>query len=150
MRVVVERVKNAKCMVNNKIVSEIEHGFLLLVGFNKDDTMNNLDKVVKKIAHLRIFEDENHKLNKSLKDVNGQIMSISQFTLYASMKKSGNRPSFSLAMPGKDAILLYNEFNLRLQRELNQEIKQGVFGADMKLSYTNDGPCTIILDSIEL
>ncbi len=149
MRVIVQRVLNAKCLVDGQVVSQIGQGFLLLVGFCKSDTTEILPKMVKKVAGLRIFEDENHKLNKSLTDVKGNILSISQFTLYASMK-SGNRPSFTEAMPGDKAILLFNEFNSLLHDTLNISIQEGVFGADMKLDFINDGPCTIILDSNEL
>lgn len=148
MRVIVQRVTRASCSVNNEIVSKIDTGFMLLVGFNSNDDKTVIPKMVKKVSGLRIFEDENGKMNRSLHDVNGKILSISQFTLYANCK-NGNRPSFTEAMPGNEAILLYNEFNNAL-RENNFEVLDGVFGEYMKIDFINDGPCTIILDSNEL
>lgn len=149
MKVVVQRVMKASCTVDGKVVSKIGQGFLLLVGFCVNDKADLLPKIVKKVAGLRIFEDEEHKLNRSINDINGEILSISQFTLYASMKK-GNRPSFTDAMPGAEASLLYQAFNKSLAEACHIEVKEGVFGADMKLDFVNDGPCTIILDSLEL
>lgn len=145
MRVIVVRVQRAICKVDGITTGQIEKGFLLLVGFKNGDDSLVLPKMVKKVSGLRIFEDENNKLNKGLKEVNGDILSISQFTLYADMK-NGNRPSFTNAMPGSMAKLLYDEFNKNLE-DLGFKVEKGIFGADMKLEYINDGPCTIILDS---
>ncbi len=149
MRVVVQRVKNATCHVDDRLTGECLNGFLLLVGFKCDDTLKEVSLLAKKVANLRIFTDENMKMNKSLKDVSGTILSISQFTLYADCKH-GNRPSFTNAMPGVKAIELYNEFNNILRNEYNLHVEEGIFGADMKIQFLNDGPITIILDSEEL
>lgn len=149
MRVVVQRVKNATCHVNDKLTGECLNGFLLLVGFKCNDTLKEVSLLAKKVANMRIFTDENMKMNKSLKDVFGTILSISQFTLYADCKH-GNRPSFTNAMPGNMAIELYKEFNNILRNEYNLHVEEGIFGADMKIQFLNDGPITIILDSEEL
>lgn len=148
MIVVVQRVHDAKCIVDNKIVGQIDKGFLLLVGFGINDNINSLNKIVSKIANLRVFEDENNKMNKSLYDINGSILSISQFTLFADCKK-GNRPSFVNALQPSKALELYNKFNNDL-RNLNLKVEEGIFGADMTLDFKNDGPVTIILDSEKL
>lgn len=121
---------------------------MLLVGFGLNDNSTVVEKMAEKVSKLRVFEDENGKMNKSIYDVSGRILSISQFTLYADCKK-GNRPSFTNALGGDKAIELYKYFNLCL-KNLNLEVQEGIFGADMKIELLNDGPVTIILDSEEL
>lgn len=143
MKVVVQRVLSANCKVDGKITGEIDNGFMLLVGFNVNDTIDNVLEMVKKIVNLRIMDDENHVMNKSILDTGGSILSISQFTLYADTKK-GNRPSYINAMKGDSAIKLYQLFNEELRKYVN--VSEGVFGADMKISLINDGPVTIILE----
>lgn len=147
MKVVVQRSKNSKVTINNKVNGIIDKGYVLLVGFTHNDTKDIVDKMINKILNLRIFEDENEKMNLSIKDINGSILSISQFTLYADSKK-GNRPSFINAMNPKDASDLYDYFNQELSKSI--EVQTGIFGADMKVEIYNDGPVTIILDSEEL
>ena len=144
MKVVVQRCKKAKCTIDNKISGEIEHGYMLLVGFTHTDSIDTIDKMVKKIINLRIFEDENEKMNKNILQVNGSILSISQFTLYANTNE-GNRPSFTNAMKPDLASKLYNIFNAKL-KENNIAVETGVFGADMQIDFVNDGPVTIILE----
>ena len=144
MKVIVQRSKYAKVEVNNELINEIERGLVLLVGFTHTDTVEDIEYLVKKIANLRIFDDENGLMNKSILDVGGSILSISQFTLYADSKK-GNRPSYVQALGGKDAIKLYDLFNKKLNEFI--ETKSGIFGADMQITLTNDGPVTIILES---
>ena len=148
MRIVVQNVINASVSIDNKIVGKISRGFCLLVGFTHDDNEEIVKKMAEKLVSLRVFEDENGKTNLSLKDVNGEILSISQFTLYASVK-DGRRPSFVNAMEPKKASDLYNFFNFYLE-ELGYKPEKGVFGADMKVSLINDGPFTTIIDSKEL
>ena len=144
MRVVVQRSKNSKVLVNNKIVGSIDKGIVLLVGFTNDDTKEDIDYIVKKVLNLRIFDDSNGVMNLSIKDINGKILSISQFTLYADTKK-GNRPSYINAMKGEEAIKLYEVFNDELRKEVN--VETGVFGAEMDVEIHNDGPVTILIDS---
>ena len=144
MRVVVQRVLNASCTIDGKLYSEIEKGYLLLVGFTHSDSLKEVKYLAKKIANLRVFEDENGKMNLSLKTVNGKILSISQFTLYADTK-DGNRPAFINAMKPQEASMLYDLFNEEL-RGYGIEVLTGVFGADMKINLVNDGPVTIIYD----
>lgn len=144
MRVVVQRVKNASCIVDGKLISSIDKGLMLLVGFTHTDTLKEVEKMANKIAKLRIFEDENGKMNLSVKDINGSILSISQFTLYANPYE-GNRPSFINAMNPENATLLYEEFNKKLE-ELGFIVGRGIFGADMKLDILCDGPVTINLE----
>ncbi len=146
MRVVVQRVLNASCTIDGKLYSEIEKGYLLLVGFTHSDSLKEVKYLAKKIANLRVFEDENGKMNLSLKTVNGKILSISQFTLYADTK-DGNRPAFINAMKPHEASKLYDLFNEEL-RGYDIEVLTGVFGADMKINLVNDGPVTIIYDEI--
>ncbi len=148
MRIVIQNVKDATCKVDNKIVGEISHGFLILVGFTHFDNKEIVDKLVNKIVKLRVFPDENGKTNLSLKDINGEILSVSQFTLYASIK-DGNRPSFVDAMKPIEASALYDYFNTKL-RESGINIQTGIFGADMKLGFINDGPFTLMIDSKDL
>ena len=144
MRVVVQRVKNASCVIDGNLYSQIDTGYLLLVGFTHTDTLKEVKYLAKKIANLRVFEDENGKMNLSLKAVNGKILSISQFTLYADTK-DGNRPAFIKAMNPVEASKLYDLFNEEL-RTYDLEVQTGQFGADMKISQLSDGPVTIIYD----
>ncbi|MCX7796232.1 MAG: D-aminoacyl-tRNA deacylase [bacterium] len=144
MRVVIQRVKSADVKVDGKVVSSIGKGFLILVGISKDDTKKEVKEIAKKIPNLRIFEDENGKMNLSLKDVGGEVLSVSQFTLYADTSR-GRRPGFELAAPRDVAIELWNEFN-RLLREEGLTVKEGVFGEHMEVSLINDGPVTIIME----
>ena len=143
MKVVVQRSKYSKVSVNNKLVNEIDKGLVLLVGFTQGDNQETITKMARKIAKLRIFDDEAGVMNKSILDVGGAILSISQFTLYGDATK-GNRPSYIKAMKGDKAIVLYEEFNA----ELNKYVKTlpGVFGADMEILITNSGPVTILLE----
>lgn len=143
MKVVAQRSKYSKVCVDKKIVNEINSGLVLLVSFTQTDTIDNVLKMVKKIANLRIFDDENGIMNKSILDVGGEILSISQFTLYADTTK-GNRPSYFKALNGEEAIKLYEKFN----EEMNKLVvtKPGIFGAEMEVSITNDGPITIIME----
>ena len=144
MRVVVQRSKESSVSINNKIVGSIDEGLVILVGFTDGDKEENIDYIVKKIVNLRIFDDENHIMNKSILDVGGSILSISQFTLYADTKK-GNRPSYIKAMKGDLATNLYDLFNEKLRKYV--DVETGVFGADMCVSIKNDGPVTIIIES---
>ena len=144
MRVVVQRVKNASCVIDGNLYSQIDTGYLLLVGFTHTDSLKEVKYLAKKIANLRVFEDENGKMNLSLKAVNGKILSISQFTLYADTK-DGNRPAFVKAMNPVEASKLYDLFNEEL-RTYDIEVLTGQFGADMKINLLNDGPVTIIYD----
>lgn len=149
MRVIVQRVKNATCKVDGELTGKCDNGFLLLVGFTLNDCEKEIELLAKKVAGLRIFNDQEGKMNKSLNDVGGTILSISQFTLYAD-SKHGNRPSFTNAMPGEKAKELYDRFNEILINKYKIHTEMGIFGADMKLEFLNDGPVTIILDSKEL
>ena len=146
MKVVIQRVSQAIITTNKRIINKIEEGFMILVGFHKDDTLDDINYLVNKIIKLRIFSDEQNKLNKSILDIKGSILSISQFTLYANTT-SGNRPSFIDALNYKKAQEFYDLFNMKL----NQSVPtfSGVFGADMQISLINDGPVTIIIDSKE-
>ena len=148
MKLVIQRVSNANCKVDGNITGEINNGYMILVGFGLNDNNTIIEKMAEKVSKLRIFEDEEGKINKSIFDVDGKILSISQFTLYADCKK-GNRPSFTNALGGDKAIEFYKYFNECL-RKLTLEVQEGIFGADMKISLLNDGPVTIILDSEEL
>ncbi len=145
MRVVVQKVASSKVMVNDIIVGSIDKGFNLLIGFSKEDTEEDLLYLKDKIVNLRIFEDENDKMNLSLLDVKGDILAISQFTLYGDCRK-GRRPNFMEAEGGERANALYKRF-IELLRETNLKIETGEFGAHMKVDIENDGPVTIILDS---
>ena len=145
MRVLIQRVKYASCKVNGKITGEIEKGFLLFVGCSDRDDQEVIAKMSSKASSLRIFEDAQGKMNCSLQDVGGKILSISQFTLYADCRK-GRRPSFVEAAKGDVAIHLYDAFNEQL-RKLGFHVETGIFGADMKIELLNDGPVTIWLDS---
>ncbi len=145
MRVVLQRVAHASVTVDEKVIGKIQRGFLLLVGVTHDDTMEDMEYLVRKIVQMRIFEDKEGKLNRSIQDIGGEILSVSQFTLYAETKK-GNRPSFSKAAPGDVAIEMFEQFN-GLLRETGVPVETGQFGADMKVELLNDGPVTILLDS---
>lgn len=145
MKIVLQRVSEASVKVNNEVVGEIKNGLLLLVGVTHDDTFEDVEYLVRKIIHMRIFEDENGKMNISLVDKDYDILSISQFTLYADTKR-GNRPSFINSAKPDYAKKLYNEFNKKLRKE-NIKVETGIFGAMMEVSLINDGPVTIIIDS---
>ena len=147
MKVLVQRSKNSRVTIDGKINGQIEHGYVLLVGFTNGDNENIIDKMINKILNLRIFEDENGKMNLSILDTNGSILSISQFTLYANAKE-GRRPSFTNALNPTEASKLYDIFNEKLKEKIHTET--GIFGADMKVEIYNDGPVTIMLDSNEL
>lgn len=146
MRVVIQRVTFAKVEVDKKIVGEIEKGMMILVGFENEDTDEDLTWMAGKITALRIFDDEQGVMNKSIVDADGDILCISQFTLHAQTKK-GNRPSYIKAAKGEIAEPLYQDFCNKLKNNLNKEIQKGIFGADMKVSLLNDGPVTICIDS---
>ena len=145
MRVVLQRVAHASVTVDGEIIGKIQRGFLLLVGVTHDDAMEDMEYLVRKIVQMRIFEDEEGKLNRSIQDIGGEILSVSQFTLYADTKK-GNRPSFSKAAPGDVAVEMFEQFN-GLLRDTGIPVETGKFGADMKVELLNDGPVTILLDS---
>jgi D-tyrosyl-tRNA(Tyr) deacylase len=145
MRVVLQRVAHASVTVEEKVIGKIQRGFLLLVGVTHDDAMEDMEYLVRKIVQMRIFEDEEGKLNRSIQDIGGEILSVSQFTLYADTKK-GNRPSFSKAAPGDVALEMFEQFN-GLLRDTGIPVETGQFGADMKVELLNDGPVTILLDS---
>lgn len=143
MRVLVQRSLESSVLVDNKIVGKIESGLVLLVGFTHGDSKKEIDYMVDKVINLRIFDDENGVMNKSLMDVKGSILSISQFTLYGNAKK-GRRPSYVDALGGEDASKLYDEFNNELLKH-NIKVETGIFGADMVVNITNDGPVTLLL-----
>ena len=146
MRLVVQRVKESQVEVEGEIVGHINKGFLVLLGIKYSDTKKDVDYLVKKLVNLRIFSDENDKMNLALKDVNGELLIISQFTLYGDCKKSGNRPSFSDSAKPDIAIPLYEYFIEECKKQI-AIVETGIFGADMKVSLLNDGPVTIIIDS---
>ena len=144
MRVLVQRSLSSLVKIKDKIVGKIPFGLVLLVGFTEEDTSFDIDYLVDKVLHLRIFDDENGVMNKSVLDVGGSILSVSQFTLYGDTKK-GRRPSYVHALRGDKAILLYEEFNDKLKEKIN--VQTGIFGENMLLSIQNDGPVTIFLES---
>lgn len=146
MRIVLQRVKSASVAIEGSVVGEINQGFLLLVGVGPDDTRDDVSYLARKIAGMRIFSDENGKMNLSIDQVGGKILSVSQFTLFADTKK-GNRPSFTGAASPKVANKLYKEFNEILRTEYGLIVETGEFGADMQVSLVNDGPVTILLDT---
>ena len=148
MRIVVQRSKYASCKVDNEITGKIDLGYMLLIGFKEDDTLDEINLLAKKVIGLRVFSDSEGKMNLSIKDVGGAILAISQFTLYADCKH-GNRPSFTNAMKYDKACEYYSIFCKKLE-ENGLRVEKGVFGADMKIELLNDGPVTIILDSEEL
>ena len=143
MKLVVQKCLNASVSVDGKIINKIENGLVVLAGFTHTDTEKEIDFMVNKVLNLRIFEDEKGVMNKSIKDVQGEILCISQFTLYGDASH-GNRPSYILAMPGEKAKALYDLFCEKLNSTI--PTKKGVFGADMKISLVNDGPTTIIIE----
>lgn len=147
MRIVVQRCSQAKCIVDDVVISEIKAGLMLLIGFSKEDYNIDYAKMLKKVVNMRIFSDNAGKMNLSVKDIKGEILAISQFTLYADCS-GGNRPAFIEAMPYNDA----NKYYLQFVDDLNKEVptKLGLFGADMKIEFINDGPVTIVLDSNDL
>ena len=145
MRVVVQRVKHASVTINGTVNGKINNGFLVLLGIQSTDSEQDVDYLVKKVTNLRIFSDENDKMNLSLKDVNGELLVISQFTLYGNCRE-GNRPSFIEAAKPDVAIPLYEYFVEECKKQISV-VETGVFGADMKVSLLNDGPVTIIIES---
>lgn len=145
MRVVVQRVKHASVTINGTVNGKINNGFLVLLGIQSTDSEQDVDYLVKKVTNLRIFSDENDKMNLSLKDVNGKLLIVSQFTLYANCKE-GNRPSFVEAAKPDVAIPLY-EYFVSECKKIIPVVETGIFGADMKVELLNDGPVTIIMDS---
>ena len=149
MRVVVQRCSHAEVRIDGQVVGRIEKGFMVLVGITDGDTKAEADLLAKKVAQMRVFEDAEGKMNLALKDVNGAVLSISQFTLYADCKK-GNRPSFIRAARPEVAEPLYDYFNSVLRTQYGLQVETGRFGADMKVDFVNDGPVTIVLDSTEL
>ncbi len=146
MKTVIQRVSSALVEIDHIIVAEIQHGLLVLVGIEDADSQEDIDWLVSKIINLRIFSDENDVMNLSVKDIDGEIIVVSQFTLHASTKK-GNRPSYIKASKPEIAIPIYENFIQKLSFEFGKKIQTGVFGADMKVSLINDGPVTIVIDS---
>jgi D-tyrosyl-tRNA(Tyr) deacylase len=146
MKIVLQRVSSASVTIDNKIVADIQKGLLVLVGIEDADTQEDIDWLVNKITNIRIFGDENDVMNLSVKDVDGDIIVVSQFTLHASTKK-GNRPSYIKASKPEAAIPLYENFVKKIEIELGKKVQTGIFGADMKLLLLNDGPVTIVIDS---
>ncbi|MCS4167504.1 D-tyrosyl-tRNA(Tyr) deacylase [Sphingobacterium paramultivorum] len=146
MRAVIQRVKNASCTVDNQITGQIQKGLMILLGVEEADTTEDLKWLGQKFINLRIFEDEQGLMNKSIQDIDGNILLISQFTLFAQTKK-GNRPSFIRAAKPDKAKPMYEEMALLLSQLLQKEVQLGVFGADMKIDLLNDGPVTIVMDT---
>ena len=143
MRAVVQRVQKASVSVDEKVVGKINYGYMILVGFTEGDNDTNIETMVKKILNLRIMDDENGVMNKSILDIGGEILSISQFTLYGDARK-GNRPSYIEALKGEEATILYDKFNDELSKYIH--VEKGIFGANMQVSLVNDGPTTILLE----
>ena len=146
MKVVIQRVSYASVTIDNKIVANILKGLLVLVGIEDLDTQEDSNWLASKIVNIRIFGDENDVMNLSVKDINGDVIVVSQFTLHAATKK-GNRPSYVKASKPEIAIPLYENFVLQLEKELGKKVQTGIFGADMKVLLLNDGPVTILIDS---
>lgn len=146
MRVVVQRVRQASVTAEGRVTGSIGQGLLVLAGFEADDTEADLDWMAGKLIRLRIFADENGVMNKSVQDSGGELLAVSQFTLYASTKK-GNRPSWSRAAPGEISQPLFERFIAKLAAALGKPVPTGIFGADMQVSLTNDGPVTLVIDS---
>lgn len=146
MKAVIQRVSSSSVTINTKIVAEIQHGLLVLVGIEDADNQDDINWLTSKIANLRIFTDKNEVMNLSIKDSNGEMIVVSQFTLHAATKK-GNRPSYIKASKPEIAIPLYESFVHQMEVELGKKIQTGQFGADMKVSLINDGPVTIIIDT---
>ena len=149
MKILIQRVKKASVSVEGKIIGEISNGMMVLVGFTSGDTNEIIEQMAKKCIELRIFNDENGKINKSLLDIGGKILSISQFTLYANCNK-GRRPSFENSENPIDAIKHYEYFNKYINKLYGVDVQTGMFGADMQVELINDGPVTIMLDSLEI
>ena len=146
MKAVIQRVSQSSVTINNEIVAQIQQGLLVLVGIEDTDNQEDINWLTSKIANLRIFEDENEVMNLSLKDINGEMIVVSQFTLHAATKK-GNRPSYIKASKPEIAIPLYESFVKQMEIELGKKVQTGQFGADMKVGLVNDGPVTIIIDT---
>ncbi|MET0760483.1 MAG: D-aminoacyl-tRNA deacylase [Flavobacterium sp.] len=146
MKAVIQRVSEASVTIDEKKVAEIQKGLLILLGIENEDNQEDINWLTSKIINLRIFGDENHIMNLSVKDIDGDIIVVSQFTLHASTKK-GNRPSYIKAAKPEIAIPLYENFVRQMESELDKKIQTGQFGADMKVSLINDGPVTILIDS---
>ncbi|MCW3078414.1 MAG: D-tyrosyl-tRNA(Tyr) deacylase [Bacteroidetes bacterium] len=146
MRLVIQRVTSASVTINNSLHSSINAGLLIFAGIEEEDSLSDVEWLKTKICGLRIFSDENGKMNLNIEEVNGEILLVSQFTLYASTKK-GNRPSFIRAAAPDKAILLYELFIKELNATLKTPVKTGLFGADMRVSLINDGPVTLLMDS---
>lgn len=146
MKAVIQRVSQASVTIEGQIVADIQQGLLVLVGFEDEDNFEDINWLTAKIANLRIFGDENHVMNLSLKDINGEMIIVSQFTLHALTKK-GNRPSYIKASKPDVAIPLYESFIVQMEAELGKKVQTGQFGADMKVLLLNDGPVTLIIDT---
>ena len=146
MRIVIQRVGHASVTIEGKVKSEIQKGYLILLGICEDDSTEDIEWLVRKVIGLRVFDDENGVMNRSIMDIDGEILVISQFTLFASYKK-GNRPSWLRAAKHDISIPLYNEFCTKLSATLGKEVGTGEFGADMKVELLNDGPVTICMDT---
>ena len=144
MKVVIQRSKHSSVSVNNELISEIDYGLVLLVGFALDDDITDLEYIVKKVLNLRIFDDEKGIMNKSILDVGGSILSVSQFTLQANTK-DGNRPSYINSMKHCEALKMYDLFNEELSKYI--DVEKGIFGSSMQVNILNDGPITIMLES---
>lgn len=143
MRVLVQRSKKSSVKVDNKVVGQISKGIVLFVGFTTGDSEENIDYMIQKILKLRIFDDDNNVMNRNILETNGEVLSISQFTLYADTKK-GNRPSYIKALNSKEASILYQKFNEKLSKYI--KVETGIFQSEMEVSITNDGPITIMLE----
>ena len=146
MRIVIQRVQHASVTINGVIHSNIQQGYLILLGICEEDTMEDVDWLVKKIVGLRVFDDENHVMNRSIMDIGGEALVVSQFTLYASYKK-GNRPSWFRAGSHEHSIPLYEAFCEQLSDDIGKPVGTGEFGADMRVELLNDGPVTICMDT---
>ena len=146
MRVIIQRVSCASVEIDGKIFSKIKNGLLILVGIENDDNEDDIEYLTKKISQLRIFNDETGVMNKSVMEIDGEILAISQFTLHAQTKK-GNRPSYIKAAKPEISLPMYSTFCANLSEKINKPVKMGIFGADMKVDLRNDGPVTILMDS---
>lgn len=146
MRILIQRVKKASVTIEGKLISLINNGLLLFIGITEDDTQEDIQWLTKKVANIRLFDDENGVMNLSVMDIDGEILAVSQFTLMASTKK-GNRPSYIKAAKPEISVPLYEQFCTEMELAVNKPIKLGVFGADMKVELLNDGPVTIFIDS---
>lgn len=146
MKAVIQRVSSSSVTIENKIVAQINQGLLILIGIEEADNQDDINWLTSKIANLRIFADENKVMNLSVKDIDGEIIVVSQFTLHAATKK-GNRPSYIKAAKPEIAIPLYENFVLQMEKEIDKKVQKGQFGADMKVALINDGPVTIIIDT---